>query len=102
MWGADGVLFLHTSFELVRWDGTSFEVLGNWPSEWITTDHGSACSGGLRILRMAGYSPTELFLGVVPDTPGDVIFEGPSIDDYDSCYAWPLLLWWDGSTFHRL
>ena len=79
MWGMDGILFFHTAAHLVRWDGTSFEVLGYWP--FGDYRH-------IQINAIWGNSLTELFLAV-RDT-----------DHPTAGCGTEYVLWWDGSEFH--
>lgn len=95
MWGVDGVLFLHSGYEVLRWDGTRFDVLGWWPGH--SRDDG-LCEGGTRVVRLRGASATQVFALVVPLNPGESV-SNPG-DGVPGCVSRPAVLWWDGSLFH--
>jgi len=76
MWGAEGVLFLATAFQLTMHEDGDFTVLADWQD------------ANLSIGAIWGNSPTELFVIVSePDT-----YEGPC--------SLIRILRWDGSEFH--
>ncbi len=83
MWGVDGVLFFHTSRQLVMWDGAGFRTLGYWAG----TYSGGYCRGEVLIRGIWGNSASELFL---------VVHES----EIDTALCEEYILWWDGSAFH--
>jgi hypothetical protein len=87
MWGRDGVLFFHTTRQLVMWDGVGFRVLGYWPGTYTPSSGGWYCRGQVVIRAIWGNSVDELFLAV---EESDV--------DTDLCEEY--IMWWDGSEFH--
>jgi hypothetical protein len=87
MWGVDGVLFFHSSEQLVMWDGVEFVTLGYWPGEKVEEDGIFYCVGGLHVHSIWGNSPTELFIAIEESE------RVPHVcDEY--------IMWWDGSLFH--
>jgi hypothetical protein len=87
MWGVDGVLFFHSSKQLVMWDGVEFVTLAYWPGEEVEDDGIHFCDGRLLIRSIWGNSPTELFLAVEESERSPHLCE-----EY--------IMWWDGSAFH--
>ena len=89
MWGIEGVLFFHTSSQLVMWDGVDFRVLGYWPGEDVITEEGwHGCEYRMFIRSIWGNSPEEVFLAVA------------RVDFEEGSCGPEFLLWWDGSEFH--
>lgn len=89
LWGADDTLFLATEHELVRWNGSGFDVIGYWPATYVPDPGEEDCrGGGLWIRALWGNSPTEVF--VVVDALGS--HTGNCADDH--------VLRWDGTEFH--
>jgi len=76
MWGADGILFLASTFQLMKYEGGDFTVLSDWQDE------------NLAIQAIWGNSPMELFILVSdPDTT-------------DAPCSKIRILRWDGTEFH--
>jgi hypothetical protein len=89
VWGKDGVLFFATDHELVRWDGTTFDVLAYWPATYVPDPtHDDCRGGGLWIQALWGNSPDEVFLAV----DGLGYHSGNCFEQH--------LLRWDGTDFH--
>lgn len=90
MWGADGVLFFHTRWEIVRCTSSPLqcEQIAYWPCTAFTEGEIQDCKGSVVIQSMWGNSPQELFFAVSA-TPESA---GHPEDAY--------LLWYDGVAFH--
>jgi hypothetical protein len=87
MWGADGMLFLHTGDALLMYDGHDFTILGYWPGTQTVVEGINYCAGRLLIQSIWGNSPNEVFLAV----------EESEIS-LNTCEEY--VLWWDGTSFH--
>ena len=86
IWGADGVVFVHTDTTIVRIDGDGATEIANWPGD-LAADLRS-CGRFSRITRIAGRSATELFVARHWSA------NGPSCTDDLA------ILRWDGAEFH--
>jgi len=80
MWGAGGVLYLHTSTQLLRYSGGSFESLASWAC--------GANGGSPAIQKIWGNAADELFLALE-----DPSFAGSACGSVFAVY-------FDGSKFH--
>ncbi len=89
-----------TGRSLVVRDATGARLLGYWPGVSVGT--GGACGGGLRVLRLRGSAPDEVFLAVVEPQPQDQIpVDGFSmVAGGPGCFTHPFVLYWDGAVFH--
>ncbi len=98
MWGTGPDLFIHTAHELAHWDGENFRVLGYWPSHAVPA---ASCEGGIRIVRVRGLSPTEVFVAAIGGEPGDRVGDGGLGGGASpSCFSRPFVVVWDGAVFH--
>jgi len=89
MWGADGVLYFHTFWQLVRVDSSGLHNIAAWPCEEREDPNGgTSCEGGVKINAIWGNSPEELFLAV--NAPLDHAGDDQNV----------FLLWYDGAQFH--
>ena len=89
MWGADGVVYFHTTWQLVRIDESGAQSIAAWPCQVREIEEGwFTCEGGVRINAMWGNSPEELFLAV--DAPVDDAAHDQNV----------FLLWYDGESLH--
>ncbi len=91
MWGAGDTVFFNTADQIVRWDGTDFEVLGYWPAERTSGE----CRGGVRIQALWGNAVEEVFAAAV-----DAGTLRPECGSGASNPAGtPFVLYWDGAAF---
>ncbi len=88
LWGADGVLFFRTYWQLVRCENLQCEEVAYWPCAEYTDQGIAQCEGGVSIRSMWGNSPQELFLAVNTSVGG-----GSQTDT-------KFLLFYDGQQFH--
>lgn len=90
MWGADGAIFFHSFWQLVRCESATLqcEEIAYWPCTPYSEGNLDYCEGGVAIQSMWGNSPDEVFLAV--NAP---VLDAGSRDN-------PFLLWYDGALFH--
>lgn len=84
-WGVDGTLFYTGASGFGMWNGTSFEAIGFWPSEYV---EGGYCTGGMEARGIWGNAVDEVFLAMSGST-----------ETAPGC-GYEFILWWDGSHFH--
>jgi hypothetical protein len=84
IWGADGIVFVHTDAQFARWTGTKLESLGNWTC-------GTSPNGPIRITSIWGNSSTDMFLSIID----------PTRSFSDKCGG-QFVVRYDGKKFHRM
>lgn len=81
VWGTADALFLYSERTLHRWNGTTLERLGDWSCE----------RRGVRLTRVWGNNPTEVFLAFEDVERGFTHVCGSAV-----------VVFFDGTTFHQL